>query len=293
MKKLTDKLYGGIDFKWWKVIVFAVATAILTAVFLIVPVFENTSFKRMGVTLEAWIFFAIIIMANCKKPLESALKTFVFFLVSQPLIYLIQVPFSSMGWQLFGYYRYWFILTILTFPAAFIGWFITKKNWLSLLILSPMLFILTYEYISCFKHTFRHFPLLLVTAVFCLGQVILYLCAFTSNIWQKILGFILPLLAFMVVAFINPPLQLNGTNFLPDNPTLSEDAVLTMDYTGDDAPDINVSIYTTGPDSMVLISATDYGTADFTITDGDAEYHYTVNIYDDEAGHVQIKITVK
>lgn len=63
----------------------------------------------------------LIIMANCQKPLESACKTFVFFLISQPLIYLLQVPFSSMGWGLFGYYWNWFIWTLLTFPMAFVG----------------------------------------------------------------------------------------------------------------------------------------------------------------------------
>ena len=32
---------------------------------------------EIGVTFKAWIFFAVIIMSNCQKPLESALKTFV------------------------------------------------------------------------------------------------------------------------------------------------------------------------------------------------------------------------
>ncbi len=84
------------------------------------------------------IFFAVIIMSNCKKPLESALKTFAFFLISQPLIYLLQVPFSPMGWGLFSYYPYWFYWTLATFPMAFVGWFIQKKNWLSVLIFSPV-----------------------------------------------------------------------------------------------------------------------------------------------------------
>ena len=97
LRRFTDKLYGGLNMSWLTVILFAVATAVLSAVFLLVPVFQNTSFARMGETFEARIFFAIIIMANCKKPLESALKTFVFFVVSQPLIYLFQVPFSEMG----------------------------------------------------------------------------------------------------------------------------------------------------------------------------------------------------
>ena len=59
---------------WRDVILFAVGTAVLTFIFLVVPIFKNTSFERMGVTFEAWIFFAVIIMANCKTPVESALK---------------------------------------------------------------------------------------------------------------------------------------------------------------------------------------------------------------------------
>ena len=97
----------------------------------------------MGETLEEWIFFAVIIIANAQKALLTRrFKTFVFFLISQPLIYLLQVPFSWQGWGLFQYYKYWFILTLCTFPAAYIGWYIRKKNWLSLLILMPVLILL-------------------------------------------------------------------------------------------------------------------------------------------------------
>ena len=55
---------------------------------------------------------------------------------------------------------------------AFIGWYINKKNWLSLIILSPALYILTSDYIGAFRFTFKHFPIKLVTAVFCLAQVL-------------------------------------------------------------------------------------------------------------------------
>ena len=102
---ITDRLFGGLNMSWMSVIIFSIVSAVLTAVFLIVPIFKGTSFIRVGETFEAWIFFAVIIMSNCKKPLESAEKTFVFFLISQPLIYLMQVPFSQLGWGIFGYYR--------------------------------------------------------------------------------------------------------------------------------------------------------------------------------------------
>ncbi len=286
MRRFTDKLFGGLNMSWLRVILFAVATAIVTAVFLLIPVFENTSFERMGVTFEAWIFFAVVIMANCKKPLESACKTFVFFLLSQPLIYLFQVPFSSMGWSLFGYYRYWFIWTLATFPMAFAGWYIQKKNWLSLLILAPVLFILTNDYMDGFRHAVRHFPRMIVMALFCLGQVLLYLYAFTEKLWQKLLGFLVPLAAVILLLFIRPQVQLDATQFLPGDPVLTENAVVVAEDDGR----AEIIIAATGPDSMIRVRADKYGSTAFAIRDGEREYRYTLVVYEDGTGHPQIEI---
>ncbi len=286
MRRTTDKLFGGLKMSWPAVLLFAAATAVLTAVFLLVPVFENTSFERMGVTFEAWIFFAVIIMTNCHKPLESALKTFVFFLVSQPLIYLLQVPFSPMGWGLFGYYRYWFLWTLATFPMAFAGWYIKKKNWLSLLILAPVLFVLTHDYVGGFRDAARHFPRMIVTALFCLGQVLVYLYAFTENFRQKLLGFLVPLAAVIILLLTRPQLQLNATQFLPDEPSLTENAVVTVE----DGGTAEISIAGTGEDGMVRVIAEKYGSTAFTIRDGEKEYRYIVVVYEDDSGHPQVRI---
>ena len=287
LRRLTDRLYGGLNMSWPAVILFAVGTAVLTAVFLIFPVFEDTSFARMGATFEAWIFCAVLIMANCKTPLESALKTFVFFLISQPLIYLLQVPISSMGWGLFGYYRYWFIWTLLTFPMAYVGWYIKKRNWLSLLILLPILYVLTRDYVGGFQQAFRHFPRMIVMAVFCLGQVLLYLYAFTENRLQKLLGFFLPLAAVVILLLVQPQVEINGTQFLPDSPVLTENAVVEIEDGGNAA----ISIESTGQDSMIRIQAQKYGTTSFVIRDGDREYRYLLEIYEDENGRSQVRIT--
>lgn len=287
IKRLTEKLYGGLKMNWLTVILFAAGTAVLTAVFLIVPIFENTSFERMGVTFEAWIFFAIIIMANCKTPLDSAVKTFVFFLISQPLIYLLQVPFSSMGWGLFGYYRIWFIWTIATFPMAFVGWYIKRKNWISLLILAPILFSLTNDYIGGFQHAWKHFPYMIVMAVFCLGQVLIYLYTFTENVWQKFLGFVIPLAAIIIMLLVRPSVDISGTEFLPDNPILTESATVVVE----DGENISISIESTGQDSVIRVQAKKLGSTGFVIQDGDNEYRYTVEIYEDDAGYNQIRIT--
>lgn len=287
LRRFVEKIYGGLNMSWPVVILYAVATAVLSAVFLLVPIFHRTSFARMGETFEAWIFFAVIIMANCKKPLESALKTFVFFVVSQPLIYLFQVPFSEMGWGLFGYYRFWIVWTLLTFPMAYVGWYIRKKNWLSLLILAPVLLALTADYVNSFSYAARHFPYQIVTALFCLGQVLIYLYRFTELRWQKLVGFFVPLLAVALALLIRPGIEVRATTFLPDDAVLTEKTVVEMEEGGIAA----VSIESTGPDSMVLVQANDYGTTSFVIRDGEREYRYSLEIYEDDGGHNQIRIT--
>lgn len=270
---------------WPVTVMYAVAAALLTSIFLILPVFKDTSFARMGVTFEAWIFFAVIIMANCRTPLESALKTFVFFLISQPLIYLIQVPFTVLGWRIFMYYRYWFIWTLLTLPMAYIGWYITKKNWLSLLILAPVLCYLTWLYVDGFRTAYSHFPRMLVMALFCLLQVLIYLYVFTEKTVQKLIGLLAPLAVMFALTLITPEADINTTQFLPGDPVLSEEASVTVDD-----PEITVQVEKTGEDSMIGIQARKYGTTAFTITDGGNEYHYSLEIFEDSEGHTQINI---
>ena len=125
MKKAFKKLFGGLNITWPKLIIFAIIMGIYTGLMaLLVP--DGNSFHDIAVTGEWWVLPAIIIVLNSKKPLDAAFKTFVFFLISQPIVYLVQVPFNYMGWGLFRYYPYWFGITLLTFPAAFVCWYIKK-----------------------------------------------------------------------------------------------------------------------------------------------------------------------
>ena len=287
LRRFTDKLYGGIDLTWPVVILYAIGTAVLTTVFLVVPIFKGTSFSKMGETLEAWIFFAIIIIANSKTPLDSALKTFVFFLISQPLIYLFQVPFSVQGWGLFQYYRHWFIITLFTFPAAYIGWYIKKKNWLSVLILMPVLVLLAIICEDGLRHVIYRFPNLLIMVLFCIAQVIIYLYTFTENVAQKAVGLLVPIAIVAVMTLAPKNVDFYSSQFLPGNPELTENASVTVADTG--IADISVS--GTGRDCTVLVHAHAYGTTSFTITDGNITYMYDINIYEDELGvsHIDIK----
>ena len=118
MEKIK-KIFGGINLTWPKTIILAIVIAVYTGLINQIPFLLNTSFRDIAITLEAWMFFAMIIMMNAKSSLDFALKTFIFFLISQPLIYLVEVPF--LGWNIMSYYRNWIFLTILTFPMAYVG----------------------------------------------------------------------------------------------------------------------------------------------------------------------------
>ena len=274
--RFIDKIYGGLNMSWPVVIVFAVATAVLTSIFLIFPVFKDTSFERMGVFFEAWIFFALLIIANCKKPLESAVKTFVFFLISQPLIYLFQVPFTAWGWGIFQYYPTWFIWTLLTFPIAYVGWYITKRNWLSLLILVPAFIELGIVFASCSLATIQSFPHLLIAALFCLLQIVLYIWAFLPNIWQKIVGALIVVFTVGVFVFASQQVEFTGSEMLPGHPYFSEDARIELE----DASIGDVH-FVYPDDGVISYTVHAYGDTILNIYDGDTVTAYNFEVYND------------
>ena len=284
---LLKKIYGGLNMSWPAVIIMAVASAVVTAVFLQVPIFKNTSFERMGITFEAWFVFALLIMPNSKSPLDSALKTFVFFLVSQPLIYLIQVPFSDMGWGLLGYYRNWVVWTLLTFPMAFVGWFLRKRNWLSLLILSPTIVFLSAVGVGALTDTFYEPPHLLVTGLFCLGQVAAYTFAFTENKWQRLAALAAVIITAVIVVISVGQADISGQSALPDGYSYSENAEISVENSE------IASVELTDPkEGFVYIKGSKYGETEFTVTDGDKKDTFTLKLFR-ENGSTQIKISIE
>lgn len=193
---MLKKVFGGLKMTWPVVLIFAVLAGVITALIaMFVP--DENSLHEVAVSFEAWILFAILIIVNCDKPLEAACKTFVFFLISQPLVYLIQVPFNALGWQLFGYYKYWFMITLLTFPGAFLGWFIKKDNVWSGLILSVMLGLLVMLGMGYLRTTIRSFPSHLISTLFCFGQIPLYIFGILKNRKARLAAAIITVLAVL------------------------------------------------------------------------------------------------
>jgi len=166
--------FGNYGMSWPRVIIFAVLTAVITAVLNLMPFLKDTSFQDIAISFECWILFAVFLIVNCEKWWEASLKCFVFFLISQPLIYLIEVPFNSLGWQLFMYYGYWFKLTVLTLPGAAIAFLVKRGDGLSVAVLSvanAFLCLLSANYISSVISDFPHH---LISAVFCLALAVFF-----------------------------------------------------------------------------------------------------------------------
>ena len=204
--KVLHKIFGGINLTWLKVIILAVVTGIYTGLINQVPFLLDTSFRDIAISFEVWIFFGIFIIMNSKSNLDSALKCFVFFLIGQPLVYLVEVPFA--GWEIMNYYRNWILWTILTFPMGFIGYYLKKDKWWGLFILIPVLILLAFHYAGFLGDTMFSFPKHLLSCIFCAVTMIIYVIAIFSGKKTRITGLIISVALMCVLTFLtvsNPP----------------------------------------------------------------------------------------
>lgn len=200
-KDCSKKLKLEGFFTWPKLIAFALIMGIYTALMaMFAP--DGSSFHDIAVTAEWWVLPAILIIVSCKKPLEAAVKTFVFFLISQPLVYLIQVPFSWMGWGLFSYYKYWFMVTLLTFPGAFIGWFIKKDKWYSGVILAVMTGLLAITGVTYAKGFVTSFPNHLLSTIYCFAMIPILIFGILKDKFAKIITTVITVIAIIVMVFL-------------------------------------------------------------------------------------------
>ena len=274
MRGLLHKLFGGLNMTWPKVIIFAIAAGVYTAMMAMwVP--ASCSFHDIAATAEAWVPLALIIMLNCKSPLESALKTFVFFLISQPLVYLIQIPFNDMGWDLFGYYRYWFMITLFTFPAAFIGWYVKKNNLLAALILSPILVLLVFHGVGYVITLRNEFPHHLISAIYCFGIIPVLVLGIFADRKPILLSFAVSLAA--IIALFILKWNGSGSEFLSGNVLLASE---TYDMDSSWRASVEDESFATAemvPDqngkSKVIVHFKKAGTGVLVLTDGKGNTH--------------------
>ncbi len=214
MEKLK-KIFGGINLNWKKLIIFAIIAGVYTAIMAMLPIAKDTSFSDLAVTFEVWILCGIFIIMNSKSAKDSALKCFTFFLISQPLIYLIQDVVNHS--HLFNtYYRYWFMWTIATIPMGFIGYYMKKDKWWGLIILTPILILLGEELGRYISFAMFSFPRHLLTVIFCFTTLIIYPLAIFSK-KTRIVGVTISSLIIITMIILNilkPPVY--STDILAD-----------------------------------------------------------------------------
>lgn len=287
MKKVFRKIFGGLNITWPKLIIFAVIMGLYTALMaMLVP--DGNSFHDIAVTPEWWVLPAIIIIVNSKKPLDAALKTFVFFLISQPLVYLFQVPFNSMGFGLFGYYKYWFLITLLTFPGAFVGWFVKKDQWYSALILSVMTVYLAYAGFNYAVNLPEHFPNHLLSTIYCFGIIPVFIFAIFKDKITRIIGIVLPILSLVIFAFVigaSEPYEIWDSTFLEENGIVltSDDPYISF-YTGEDQG--SVELIPNDEGYTIKLTGIKGKKYQFSITDDEAVYAF--EFYYDSASQSMI-----
>ena len=211
------KMFGGINLTWKKLIIMAIIVGIYTGIMAMLPIVKDTSFSDLTVTFEVWIFFGIFIIMNSKSAKDSALKCFIFFVISQPLVYLVQdvIKHSNL---FFTYYRFWIAWTIACITMGFVGYYMKKDKWWGLLILVPMLLFTAVECAGYFSKAMFSFPRHLLTTIFCICALIIYPLAIFNNKKIKIVGVVISgiLIILMILAcIINPPIY--STNILSND----------------------------------------------------------------------------
>lgn len=211
------KIFFEQNITWGKTILLSIFCGIITGIIPLIKILDKTSFHNIAECFEIWVLLAMFINLNSKKPLEAGLKTFVFFLISQPLCYLIQVPFYSDGFEIFKYYTYWAILTVLTFPGSILAWYTKKGNWISALILSVALFLLNYELLEHFNTLTKSFPYQLLAVIFIIFEIILFVNMLFFDKKKRIFLYVVSIIT-IIFAFVNT--------------TITNDKVKNLDHVG-------------------------------------------------------------
>ena len=199
------KIYN-VNLTWPRLIIFAIIMGVYTATVAMVPSLLNTSFHDISVSFEVWIFIGIFIIMNSKSAKDSALKCFIFFLISQPLVYILQDIINHSN-LLFLYYRNWIGWTIFCIPMGYIGYYMKKDKIWGLAILTPMLLFTGLMYGSYLSSALYMFPYHILTALFCIFALLFYPLNIFKNKTNKKIGLIISVIILVgttLLCFVSP-----------------------------------------------------------------------------------------
>ena len=202
-ERFFNKLFGNLKMGWPTVILFAVAAGIYTGHIMLVPALKKTSFHDIGELYEWWVIFAVIIVVNCKKNWEAMLKCFVFFLVSQPIIYAIQIWLGTENihhaWL--SYIGMWLPMTFGVLPGAFIAYYCKKQNALGAILLGCGNAIQLLMAINYAVRFIRDFPYHILSFLVCIVSIFVMTFTIQKTKRNRIIAFITPLVLVAAVVF--------------------------------------------------------------------------------------------
>ena len=266
-----NKVFGGLNITWPVVIIGAIIAGVYTGIMAMMPGVQDTSLTDICVTFESWVLFAAIIVTNTKTPLESALKCFVFFLISQPLVYLVQVPF--VGWSIMGYYRNWIIWTIATLPLGFMGWYIKKNNIVAVIVMAAGSIFLAFHAAGFLHEAITNPPWHILSFIFCVCLIfaMIFGCFEAGTLRKVSVGIAVAALLFCGWYAFNPRVDVTfGLVSYDDTIEVTADSQVTSsneDVATAAVEQISEDIYT------AAIHFINYGTTEITLTDPDGTTH--------------------
>ncbi len=166
-------LFGKLKMSWPAVIIFAVIAGVCTGAVMLNDAWADTSIQDIGISYEWWVIFAVIIVVNCHKNWDAMLKCFMFFVISQPLVYAVEILFGNLtvaqGW--YYYSAIWLPMTMLTLPGGFIAYYCKKQNFLGALILGIGNTIQGVLGVYYAAQAVANFPNHIVSSIVCFGSI--------------------------------------------------------------------------------------------------------------------------
>ncbi len=205
------KIFGTKTMSWPVLLLFAAAAGLYTGLVLSVPALEGTSFQDIGVSYEWWVIFGVIVAVHSPKSWSSALRCFVFFLISQPIIYGVRVLVGAITVDMAVYYLgIWGVQILLTLPGGFIAYFCKKQTALGAVILGLGNAIIAVMGASYFAKMPSVFPYHLLTVLVCLASIIVMTFCIQKKKANRIIALAVP---FALTAAAVIFLPISGRSF--------------------------------------------------------------------------------
>lgn len=203
-KMRLENLYGKLNMSWLRVLLFAVAAGVYTGVVLVIPVLKDTSFQDIGTYFEWWVIFAVIIVVNCRKNLEAMIKCFVFFLISQPVVFAVEVLVGYLDLEraLYYYTQIWLPITLLTLPGGFLASYCSRQNAFGAVVLGLGNTIQATLAVVYLVKMVSDFPHHLLSFLVCVGSIPVMTFCIQKKKSNRLIALLLPILLLVLLLIL-------------------------------------------------------------------------------------------